>query len=40
VTLIWSKKAKDKVTAMKLEYKIKRMGRGEKEAIIRNLKKL
>lgn len=34
VTLVWKKKMKDKVTAMKVEYATKRLSRAKKEEVI------
>lgn len=34
VTLIWHKKVRNRVVAAKLEYKIKRIGKEKKEALV------
>jgi predicted GIY-YIG superfamily endonuclease len=39
VKLIWKKRMKDRVAAMKMEYKIKRMPKNKKEELIKSPKK-
>jgi predicted GIY-YIG superfamily endonuclease len=35
VKLVWNKKVKDKITAMKLEYATKRIGKEKKEELVK-----
>jgi len=39
VKLVWNKKVKDKITAMKLEYATKRIGKEKKEELVKKWKK-
>ncbi len=36
VKLVWNKKVRERVTAAKLEYKVKRIGKQEKELLIKD----